>query len=265
MLREVFRYDAKLGRGVWVRETPGEAELNLLRETPARLVKLWLNFNSTRVRRATEALTIDAFDADAMQRARVRRDQALEIAKQDILAKLQEEREEVRSLEKIVRRGIRVRLGRGDSSDTNRLLLEESREKRAWERIKPQLDRLDLVTASNTALNLAREALAAGDDDTLFALRAEIVDYMRGRGDTGGDLGKGCLLTINQEHSKASATVASALSDLQELETGCYQLEMAINYLIASVQNGDVFAPIPGWKKGDTFTLKLDPIDLSKR
>jgi hypothetical protein len=154
-------------------------------------------------------------------------------------------------------------IGRPEPAGATEALLREQRELRAWNRIKPMLDR---EPSSYPAIwtrtrSLALEAIAAGDDDALAALRVEIGTYLMGRGLSNVDAtnGRAQLDTLIGGERPA---VAAALALQREVEQGIYAVLLAVNYVTHAIKTGSMMITVLGWDGKTARAIAAPGVDV---
>jgi hypothetical protein len=123
-------------------------------------------------------------------------------------------------------------MSRPAARDTSEALLRESRESRAWQRLKPILDRS--TNPAETVTQLVSEALTAGDDDTVEALRIELKSYLEGRGND--ELVHGVAKAFEAEMCRMRPLYAAAIGARAELERGLENLSQCFNFVETAIQ-----------------------------
>jgi hypothetical protein len=201
--------------------------------------------------------------ADELREARQETDAAVATVRavaQTDLAQLRGETERERS---DVMSGIARAIGRTEPQNATEALLREQREARAWGRIKPQLD---LEPAQYGPIwirvrELALNALAAGDEDALAALRAELLAYFQGRGLASNSAAEG-VKQLDELIGQERPAVAAALALQREVETGTYAVMLGINYATSAIMRGAQQTTIPEWDAQRARRLAMPGVDL---
>ncbi len=222
----------------------------IFKEATAKIAKL-TNDPSISVRMTT----------DEVNRAQQQTNDAISTVKAvavQELAKLKLETERQRDE---VLRGVARALGRPEPANATEALLREQREGRAWARLKPLLDGqpADYTAITNTVKQAATEAMAAGDEDTLAALRVELVAYMRGRS---APAPEEAAKRLDELIGGERPAVAAALALQREVEGGVYSVTLAVNYTTGAIERGTPFIAIPNWDGKTTRNLAMPGVDV---
>jgi len=203
-----------------------------------------------------------AATTDEIQRAKREAEDAVKMVKAVAVGELQSVKTETEGERETVLGAVARALGRPEPANATEALLREGREGRAWARLKPLLDRQssDFSAVTNTVKQAATEALAAGDDDTLAALRVELVAYMRGRGiPSPEEAAKQLDALIGAERP----AVAAALALQREVEKGVYAVMLAVNYTSGAIERGTPFIVVPEWDGQRTRNLTMPGVELN--
>jgi hypothetical protein len=154
-------------------------------------------------------------------------------------------------------------IGRPEPPTATEALLREQREARAWCRVKPLLD---LEPAQYgpiwmKARTIAVAAIAAGDDDALAALRAEIGTYLMGRGLSNVDAGVG-RAQLDALIGGERPAVAAALALQREVEDGVYSVLLAVNYVTHAIKTGAMMTTVIEWDRKTGRTIAAPGVDV---
>jgi hypothetical protein len=161
----------------------------------------------------------------------------------------------VNSHEKSAQKEIDLSLGfRVDSADTQENLLREMRERSAWERIKPVLDREDVFSISNSLGALVRDFALSHDKDSLSVIRRELPLYLRARFPK-DDIFTEAIDAFERALADTLPEAVSALTFQRELRSGVYQLRMAISYAEYAIKQNELEFVIPVWEKGKNVVV----------
>lgn len=151
------------------------------------------------------------------------------------------------------------RSGRPEPADSNEALLREMREQRAWARLKPLLDQTEPAALHTAVGGYVIRALAEGDDDTIFALRAELPAYTEAKGV--GDIAAAIVTVLDDAVAQSRPGVSDALRERRELEGGMKRLLTGFTYAEHAVINRELSAMIPGWdKQSDVIVVQCGPV-----
>jgi hypothetical protein len=154
-------------------------------------------------------------------------------------------------------------IGRPEPPTATEALLREQREGRAWSRLKPMLDREPMQYGAiwMRVRALALEAIAAGDDDALAALRAEFGPYLRGRGLSSEDSANG-LRQLDEVIGGERPAVAAALALQREVQAGVYGILLGINYAAHAVKTGSLIVTLLEWDGRTVRTVGAPGVDV---
>ncbi len=241
-----------------------------LRGIPAALAEIFKTHAANQLRiRNKERLSAGASQTD-MLKAETDKKNELAAAKDETLRKLAGVREEAKSKEEMANRHLDRALGmRAPSGDVQENLLTETREQKAWARIKPLLDRyseIDLLASEIKSLvsgfilkeDTTPGAYDGSDFDSVSSLRKELPFYIKGRF-SGSEADLYLEQSINAlEEALASVRpeYAEAVALKKELRTGMSMIDLALTYVKHAVENNEPEAIIPTWTKGDVLTLR---------
>lgn len=235
--------------------------LNLLRAMPQRLTDLIKQHSEQRLRitRAPQVRTGATADENAAAYQRVQ--QQLGKLAETTLAAIVGLRDESAKWAAAAASDIARRMGRPAAIDSNEALLRETREQRAWARIRPLLDLIEPVALNGAVVEHALSALAANDDDALFALRAEMPAYAQAKGVA--ELVPAILAALDDTWAKARPEISTALTERRELEKGMKRLHIGFSQAEYAVNQSEMSTVIPSWDpKQPEHIVKADPVDL---
>jgi len=224
----------------------------IFKEATAKIAKL-TNDPSISVRMTT----------DEVNRAQQQTNDAISTVKAVAVRELAKLKLETERQRDEVLRGVARALGRPEPANATEALLREQREGRAWARVKPLLDRepSQFAPIMIVVKQLAHEAIAAGDDDTLAALRAELSRYLQGRG-IGAEASVELAKQLDELIGQARPAVAAALALQREVEKGVAAVMMAVNYTSTAIERGTTFFAVPNWDGKTTRNLALPGVDV---
>lgn len=233
--------------------------LSLLRAIPQRLAELLKKHFQERLRinkspRLHSGATTDENEA-------ARQGLATELAKlaETTLASIVGLRQEASKWATAAESDVNRRMGRPAPADTNEALLREMREQRAWARVRPLLDQVEPSALNDAVAGHALQALANGDDDTLFALRAELPAYAQAKG--ASELLPVILTAIDDTMGKARPEILTALTERRELARGMKRLQTIFGHAEFAVSQGELVADVPAWDPKDPdHIVKSDPV-----
>lgn len=240
-----------------------------LRGIPALLSEIFKNHAANQLKiRNKERLSSSATQND-MFKAETDKKNELAASKDATLKKLADIQEEAKSKEEMASRHLDRALGmRAPSGDTQEDLLTETREQKAWERIKPILDRhsgADQLTSEikwlvSSFIKKVDPTPGSEDDSdyvSVTSLRKELPFYIKGR-----FFGSEAELIITESINALEEALASirpeyreAVDLKKELRTGMTMVNMALTYVKYAVESNESEVIIPTWKKGDILTL----------
>lgn len=232
--------------------------LEKLQAIPAKIAEIFTKYHETlsEIRRQA-VVSVDATHSEREEAANAR-NTAMRNAKEETFEQLKTKREMIDIYGKNLNKQINIGLGlRPDSADTNENLLRESRMTAAWNRIKPILDREEITSIEKKIGELAKSFGAGGDADSIAVLLRELPLYLEIRF-AARDAKQ--MLPIVLDHlynglAGQTAEAQEALGYKRELETGMYQLKMAVNYCESAVKNDEASFPMPTFKKGETLIV----------
>jgi len=198
-----------------------------------------------------------------VKKAREDTDKAVMVAKEIAAVDLAQLKVQTEKERDEVMRGVARALGRPDPANATEALLRETRETRAWARLKPLLDRepAQLGPLLMRVKQLALEALAAGDEDGIAVLRAELRHYLQGRGIDEA----GAVETVRQIDDLIGSerpAVAAALALQREIERGVYCVLLGINYATNALKKGTPFFAIPEWDNKGARTITRSGVSV---
>ena len=154
------------------------------------------------------------------------------------------------------------RMVRPAPADSNEALLRETREQRAWARIRPLLDLIEPAALNGAVAEHAQQALAAGDDDTLFALRADLPAYAQAKGVA--ELVPTILSALDDTWAKAKPEISQAVTERRELDKGMKRLHVGFSQAEYAVNQGEMGTVIPSWDgKQPDHIVKAEPVDFT--
>jgi len=217
----------------------------IYKDAIAKITKL-LNDPSVSVRMTT----------DEVKTAKEQTDKAVEAVKEIAIIELRKLKTETEKERDTVMSGIKGALGRPEPANATEALLREQRENRAWARLKPLLDRElpQLGPLLKRAKELTLEAIAAGDEDGIAVLRAELRHYLQGRGiDEAGAVG--AVRQVDDLLGSERPTVAAALALQREIEKGVYSIVLGVNYASNAIQKGTPVFALPEWNGTGARTI----------
>jgi hypothetical protein len=223
--------------------------LNLLRALPLRLVALLQGHGEQRQRIATQQRISTRASADENVAAQQRQAQELTTLNEKTQASIAELRGEATKWKTAAESDISRRLGRPAPADSNEALLREMREQRAWARVRPLLDQVQPLTLDKAVGEHVMKALANGDDDTLFALRAELPAYVEARG--ASEIMPVILSVLDGKMAEVRPGVSDVLRERRELEVGMRRLLTGFAQAEYMVKQGDFSTVIPAWSPKD--------------
>jgi len=199
-----------------------------------------------------------------IQDAREEMEAAVKTVKATALQDLQKVKTETESERDIVLRAVASAMGRPTPASATEALLREQRQGAAWARHKPLLDRQpsDYSSITRTVKQTATEAIAAGDDDTLAALRLELVPYMRGRNVPAPEE---AAKQLDELIGAARPAVAGALALQREVEKGVASILMAVNHVSGAIERNTPFLAIVNWDGKTTRNLKMPDVEISQK
>lgn len=234
--------------------------LNLLREMPKRLADLIKQHSEQRLRitRGPQLRLGATTDENAAAYQRVTQ----ELAKltETTLASIVGLRDEAAKWASAAASDIVRRMGRPTPIDSTEALLRETREQRAWARIRPLLDLIEPVALNGAVAEHALQAIANGDDDTLFALRTEMPAYAQAKGVA--ELVAVILSALDDTIAKARPEISAALTERRELERGMQRLHTGFTYAEHAVNKSELSAVIPSWdSKQPDHIVQAEPVD----
>ncbi len=199
-----------------------------------------------------------------VQSAKEEMETAVKTVKATAIQELQSIKTETGSERDTVLRAAASAMGRPAPANATEALLREQRQGAAWARHKPLLDRQpsDYSSITRTVTQTATEAIAAGDDDTLAALRLELVPYMRGRNVPAAEQ---AAMQLDELIGAARPAVAGALDLQREVEKGVAAIFMAVNHVSRAIEGGTPFLAIVNWDGKTTRNLKMPGVEIDTR
>jgi hypothetical protein len=140
-------------------------------------------------------------------------------------------------------------------ADPQTEVLNELREQRAWNRIRPILDRLENNALVGRIGELARNAAEAGDDATLRALEAEVQAFLEAKG-VASYIAPVVATIRDARLPHLPPAARKAVQVRQELEAGWPRLMAAFMQARqeATGRGGKVLA-MPGWNPSERVTF----------
>ncbi len=236
------------------------ASLNLLRAMPQRIVNLLNEHGQQRPRINAAPRLASGATADQNVAAQQQMTRDLAALNQSTLENIVRLRTETTSLEQTTVTSLNRELGRPAPSDTNEALLREIREQRAWDRVRPLLDQVEPLALDLAVREHARTALAMNDDDTLFALRAELPAYAKAKGVS--ETAPIILAAFDEEMAQVRPSISTALQAKRELETGMRRLQVGFTQAEYMVKRGEFSTVIPSWDaKVPDLIVNAGPVD----
>jgi hypothetical protein len=240
-----------------------------LRGIPAALAEIFKNHAANQLKiRNKERLSSNSSQND-MFKAETDKKNEFAASKDETLKKLADIGEEAKSKEEMANRHLDRALGmRAPSGDVQQNLLTETREQKAWERIKPILDRhSDVDTLASEIKSLVSGfilkedstpgAYDGSDFDSVSSLRKELPFYIKGRS---SDAEAGLYLeqsinALEEALADIRPEYREAVNLKKELRTGMVMINTALTYVKHAVENNELEVVIPTWTKGDVLTL----------
>ncbi len=236
------------------------ASLSLLRAMPQRIVKLLSEHGQQRQRINAAPRVRSGATADQNVAAQQQMTRDLEALNQTTLESIVRLRTETVSLEQATETSLNREMGRPAPSDTNEALLREIREQRAWDRVRPLLDQVEPLALDLAVREHTRTALAMNDDDTLFALRAELSAYAKAKGVS--ETAPIILAAFDEEMAQVRPNISTALQAKRELETGMRRLQVGFTQAEHMVNTGEFSTVIPSWDaKVPDLIVNAGPVD----
>lgn len=240
-----------------------------LRGIPALLSEIFKNHVALQLKiRNKERLSSSATQNDLFK-AETDKKNELAASKDETLKKLADVREEAKSKEEMATRQLDRALGMGaPSSNATDNLLSETREQKAWDRIKPILDRQSDIDAMRGEIKALVSGFIKKADDSLVyydsdfdavsALRKELPFYVKGRfsGAEADLYTTQSIEAIEEALAGIRPEYKEAVDLKKELRSGMTMINTALNYVAHAVENNEPEAIIPGWTKDEVLTLK---------
>lgn len=153
----------------------------------------------------------------------------------------------------------RMIFSRPSTKDTTELLLRETREARAWGRVKPLLDKAlpqGVPAVRKVAKEVATEAATGGDNDTIAALFAEVPSWAQAN----DQMGEVLFFDIEEALIAADPTKKDAVLLRQELRKGLNHMSLSLSQMKHAIQNQLTSVVVVDWAgQGATLTLAADP------
>jgi len=224
----------------------------IYKDAIAKITKL-LNDPSVSIRATT----------DEVNTAKEQTEKAVLVVKEVAIIELGKVKAEAEKERDAVMRSIKGALGRAEPANATEALLREQRESRAWSRIKPLLDRElpQLGPLLNRTRELTLEAIAAGDEDGIAVLRAELRHYLQGRGiDEAGAVE--AVRQVDDLIGSERPPVAAALVLQREIEKGVYSIVLGVNYASNALQKGTSVFALPEWDGRSTRTITRSGVSV---
>jgi uncharacterized protein with LGFP repeats len=208
-------------------------------------------------------LSITATTSD-VQRAKQEADAAVKNVKAVAAQELQTIKTETERERDEVLRAVKLALGRPEPANATEALLREQREGRAWARTKGILDneQAQFSVINEKAKQLAREAIATGDEDALASMRMELSSYMQGRRIAFGASVEAAR-QLDELIGGERPGVAAALFLQREIEKGVQCVMLAVNYASHAIESGGPFIAIPNWDGKSTRNLAMPGVDMN--
>lgn len=171
------------------------------------------------------------------------------------LAKLAALRDDLEEDITYARDDVRRALSRPSTADGNERLRRSLEENRAWQRIRPILDRVDALQAERDAQQMLTKALKEGAEDDVWALRAELPSYLAGRGSALS--ADDALMLIDQTIGQHRPAVAAALAARAELTKGAVMVETALDHVTHDFEQGKTRYTLPSWSGAGAYSIDL--------
>lgn len=246
-----------------------ENQFAYFRGLPEELTKIWTSHVEADLKiRQKERLSSDMTRQDILDAERDKQKE-LNALKEKTLGKISAIRGQLDSREIVVSGELDKELGvTVPGADATANLLQETREGKAWTRIKPILDKhKDSTALVNEIKSLVLHFVSAAVDsknndssdyDSIGAMRKELPFYYKSRFS-----GKEAETFLNE----AIDVLESAMADMRpefreavnlrkELRTGLSQMNTALNYIQYAVEHNEPPVIIPAWEKGKTAEIK---------
>ncbi len=225
--------------------------LDALLKRPDQIAEIFSNYRKAiETARASERVSVGAGGQeirDAENRIAVK----IQNLKEAALKELAFLRQANNEAEKTVQREVRLGLGfRLDPETDQQTLLQETREQRAWARIKPVFDQTSEENFPRVVEEMASGFASDGDADSIAAVAGELTLYAKARfaqsktGDT----------TLGETKQRFENALAgnfpdgeTALAFKRELETGMSNLKFGLDSAVYGIEQGEWAIIVPTW------------------
>lgn len=237
-------------------ETFASPSLESLRQAPETVAGILRDFGEQRSTTASKLEDSATFDPSSPVSQQAMKD-ALDVQKNVALAKLEDAQNETQDRFARAQADIASALTRSAPADATERLLRELQEQRLWGRTRQVLDSAGSAGDVETAVrDLVDAAVADGDEDAIFALRAELPAYLLARGMAGGT-GIVAKQALDEALAAVRPKAAAALEARRELERGSQLLAGAFNQAVYSVEQDESNIILPGWTKNEVVRVEL--------